>query len=257
MCDPRVEAVGYPEFWQQVHDRFPAVFKAIHDLHPLQRAIFLKPVSEPLHKVIRHLAKMTVNSLGALTTLVLNGYGNDAMKIARGMFEAAVNVCYLQKHPGELDDFFDYYWVRKYRLAKSIERTDPATHAAHVTDVAKNMAEFNKVKHRYEDKKGKLRGSWSIKSIAKRAADVGMGDHYETFYSWASSMHHGDISGMADQAEGNDVVVAPSFEWINIALITGHMAVLRCIGAYNEVASLGMESNIQKAMDDFLAAWKK
>src|SRR5439155_8972602 len=98
---PCIRAVGYPEFWQQVHDRFPAAFKSIHDIIPLQQALFLRPISEPLHKVIRHLSKMTVNSIGALTTLVLNGYGNDAMKIARGMFETAVNVCYLQMHPAE------------------------------------------------------------------------------------------------------------------------------------------------------------
>ena len=130
-------------------------------------------------------------------------------------------------------------------------------HASHAAEAAAITAEFCKVKHRYTNKRGRLRGSWSVKSIAQRAADVGMEQHYETFYDWASSMNHGDVSGMAAQAEGIDVDVAPSFKWLNTALITGHMSALRCIGAYDEVASLGLEADIQRAFKAFLAAWKK
>ncbi len=66
----KTEKVGFPEFWESVPDQYPEAFNAIHDLMPLQKAIFLKPIREPLHKAIRHLSKITVNSLGALTTLL-------------------------------------------------------------------------------------------------------------------------------------------------------------------------------------------
>jgi hypothetical protein len=249
--------VGFPEFWQKAHDKYPNAFKAIHDLMLIQQAIFLKSLSEPLHKVIRHLSKITMNSLGALTTLVLNGYGNDAMKIARGMFENAINVCYLQKYPAELDNFMDYYWVQKHRMLEYIQKTDAALYASRSSEAAVITGEFSRVKPKYTNKQGRLRGSWSAQSIGQRAADVGMADHYATFYNWSSSMHHGDISGMISQAEGNDVDVAPSFCWLDTALITGHMAALRCIGAYDEVAMLGMNTEIQAAMEAFQSAWDK
>jgi len=252
----KIAAVGFPDFWQTAHDKFPDAFTAIREMISVQQELFQKPLTEPLHKVIRHIAKMTLNSLGALTTLVLNGYGNDAMKIARGMFEGCVNACYLQKYPSEIDNFLDYHWIRQYRWLKYLETTNPSALTARAAEVNVIKSEFAKVESRFKDKAGRLRGSWSSKSIGARARDVGMGDHYETFYSWASSMHHVDIGALTAQADSKDVDVAPSLEWLNIALITGHMAALRCLGAFNEVASLGMDKEIQVAMDDFQTAWK-
>lgn len=179
------------------------------------------------------------------------------MKIARGMFENAVNACYLEKFPDALDDFIDYCWVRKYRQLEYIKRTDPSLYSSRSDEIAAISAEFSKVKPKFTDERGRLRGSWSKVSISRRAAAVGMGDHYETFYGWASSMNHGDISGMTDQAEGNDIDVAPSHNWLDKALITGHMAALRCLGAYNDAAKLGMEAELQIAISSFQTAWKK
>ena len=45
------------------------------------------------------------NSYGALLTLVLNGYGQDAMKIARSIYETELNGFWLKNHPEDLDDF--------------------------------------------------------------------------------------------------------------------------------------------------------
>jgi len=47
----------------------------------LENKIFERPLKGPLHKVIRHLAKMAGNSLSALTTLLMNGYSHGAMKM--------------------------------------------------------------------------------------------------------------------------------------------------------------------------------
>lgn len=88
---------GFPDFWQRAHDRFPLFFKAAGDLAPLQNEIFRKPVSEPLHKVLRHIAKIVSNSMGAVIVLVLNEYGNDAIKVARSMFSDG---CGLLPRPG-------------------------------------------------------------------------------------------------------------------------------------------------------------
>lgn len=84
---------------------------------------------------------------------------------------------------------------------------------------------------------------------------MGMFDHYCTFYSWASSMRHGDIGGLASQLDGNDADVAPSDEWTDTALITGHLSVVRTLGGFNEIAGVGMESMIQRAMDEFGSDW--
>jgi hypothetical protein len=57
--------------------------------------------------------------------LALNGYGHDAMRIARGMYEAAVNATYLKLHPDEIDDYVDYHWVIQKKLYDYMQRYDP------------------------------------------------------------------------------------------------------------------------------------
>ena len=125
MDSEKVQMVGFPDFWQTGHHENPAAFKAVAELRQLENALFAKPISEPLHKVMRHLAKVSANSLRALTTLLLNGYGHDGMKIARGIFEASVTVAYLRKHPNELEDYFDFESVLTKRRLDYHDRRYP------------------------------------------------------------------------------------------------------------------------------------
>lgn len=253
----KIEHVGFPGFWQKSHNICPVAFKAISDLIPLQDKLFSQPLSEPLHKVIRHIAKITINSLGALTTLLLNGYGNDGMKIARSMYEAAITARYLRKHPVKLTDYLDYYHVRVKKQLDYLDKNDPAqTKGLSAERRLEIENKYVAVKARFVDRNRRLRGSWNNQNIFQMAIDVGLGEHYPTFYSWASSMHHIDISGLASQSEDNDVDVAPSLEWIDIALIAGHSAALIVLEEFNGVAALGFDEGIQRAKDAFEAAWK-
>ena len=84
---------GFPRFWQEAHDVQPDLFEALHDIGPLATKLFSKPVQGSLHRVLHYLAVLVSNSLGAVVTLCLNGYGADAVKIARSMFEGAITRC--------------------------------------------------------------------------------------------------------------------------------------------------------------------
>jgi hypothetical protein len=232
---------------------------AITDVQHTASYLFGKAISEPLHKVIRQIAKNTINSLGALTTLLLNGYGNDGMKIVRGMFEYSVLASYLAKHPELLDDYFDYYHVK---VKKQLDYFDK--YAAHVVKGllgarrAEIDAEYRRIKSKFTDSKGRLRGSWSKASIRDMASAVGLEEHYLTIYSQAASMHHMDISGLTLHADEKniDADVAPSLEWIIEALVAGHQSAVMVLKQYNDVAVLGMEKEIDRLRDDFLDAWR-
>jgi hypothetical protein len=86
---------GFPEFWQKAHDRYPRFFEAADHLMPLVNTILAKPVGGQLQRIFHYMTAIASNSLGSLITLALNGYGHDAVRIARGMFETAVNAAYL------------------------------------------------------------------------------------------------------------------------------------------------------------------
>jgi hypothetical protein len=57
--------------------------------------------------------------------LALNGYGHDAVRIARGMFENSVNAAYLAKYPAEVRDYLDHHWIRQRRLLDYMRKDDP------------------------------------------------------------------------------------------------------------------------------------
>ena len=88
------------------------------------------------------------------------------------------------------------------------------------------------------------------------AQEVGLLSHYKTFYAWASSMQHGDIGGLISQADGIDVDVAPSMNWVKEALVTGHHAAVDVLDQLNQVAGLEFDKEIQVSKDSFEGAWK-
>jgi hypothetical protein len=53
-----------------------------------------------------------VNSNGAVLAVATAGYGNDAAKIVRSMFEGAVTIAYLRKKPKLVLDYIDYHKVK-------------------------------------------------------------------------------------------------------------------------------------------------
>jgi len=86
-----------------------------------------------------------------------------------------------------------------------------------------------------------------------------MGQFYPTFYAIATSMHHLDIGGLSAHSEEEtfDVDVAPSSQWLDVALIMGHNAVLNALVDYNEAAQLGMGKELEIAVKDFKKTWEK
>ena len=60
-CPPQVVGVGYPDFWQHVHDQFPKFFgTASLELVDIGNTAFRGSLSDPLNKIARHLARMVL-----------------------------------------------------------------------------------------------------------------------------------------------------------------------------------------------------
>lgn len=250
---------GFPEFWQKAYQRHPRFFDATDELVPLVNTVLAKPVGGKLPRLLHFMTGIVSNSLGSLITLALNGYGHDAVRIARGMFEMAVNVAYLAKHPDEVDDYLDFNWIRQKKLMTHLEKDDPET-LAKLTQAQRDEidTQFANVLPRFQTKPGgKPRPSWCVKNIKERVEEVGLVGFYPTFYAYASSIHHGDIGGLSAQVSAARfrTELAPSFQAIKDALIMGHQSVLVVIDNFNDVASLGLETEIKAAADAFQKAW--
>ncbi|MGB8064514.1 MAG: DUF5677 domain-containing protein [Candidatus Sulfotelmatobacter sp.] len=256
--------VGFPDFWQHVHDKYAKFFEAAVELTAVGNEVFNVPLSEPLHKLARHISRMVWNSFGSLMVLVLNGYGADAVKIARGMFEASVTLGYLRLHPELVDDYLDYHFVIQKRFYDFMKESAPDQLKRISDSVLRDMeVNFARVAPKFEARSGKRRTNWAKASFREMAKEVGKEKLYLTFYRFASSMHHSDVGGVFAQTqplEAEDILdvdIAPSDKWLGVALIIGHGAVVSVLGDYNEITKQGLDSVVERARQLFVEAWGK
>jgi hypothetical protein len=208
MTNPVIDA--FRQRMLEKHERF---LRPSMELVRLANDLLTRPLTEPLHKVIHAIACVVVNSSGAVMTLVVNGYGNDAMKIVRSMFEGAVTVAYLRLHPELLDNYLDFDAIRRWQMWEHLQPTAQGE-AAGVTaeHVAAIKADFDKVAPRFRNRRGDLLGSWCRQSVKQMADQVKLGEFYNPFYGRASGMQHVDITGLQAQSnrETFQIEVAPS-----------------------------------------------
>jgi hypothetical protein len=253
--------VGYPDFWRVIFQKHEKFFSLTQSVGPTIDESFGVGMSEPMHKVCRHLAKMVSNSLGAVLLLGLNGYGIDGIKIARSMFEAAVTVAYLRKHPKEFDDYFDFHFLVGMKRHRYMEKYAPE-HLKRVTP--KTVAEYKEGYARVVPRftvKDRVRGRWSKKSFSQICADLGIAEHYLSFYAFSSDIIHANISGVMAQADREpgvlDVDIAPSEGFVEMALHTAHFAFVLAASEYIAMARPEKQAIADSLNNGFVMAWGK
>lgn len=254
--------VGYPDFAVKVHRRFRACFDCAELIAPVVSDILKVSVNDKRLLILKGLVVAAANSYGALLTLALNGYGPDAFKLARGIYESAVNICWLKEHPEEFEDFVDYNIIQWKQLydGMSQEQRD-ALSQEHVDTM---LADYERVLPRFASSRDKSRprNEWCRESFWKRAKTAealweeqwrangleGSGvSLYDSFYRHASSVHHMDIGGViASFDEELTSIIAPSWEYIEDALLTATGSVIWCISMYCELANLDMADRISR-----------
>jgi len=255
---------GHPEFWDVAVGINPEFFRAVERLEPLLNEVFREGPADPLHKVCRHIAKAVCNSLGALLVLCANGYGNDGMKIARSVFEGAVTIGYLKKYPDELQDYMDFIWISSRKLQEFLREYAPKE-LGRVSDeeLDRSKREYDRAVPRFTSANGSVRQHWCKRPFSQMAAEVGLAAWYPSFYHLASAMHHTNIQGLIVQTEKNadpqvlDVDIAPSKQWLEQALLAGHVSVVFSLEQYVDLALPEKKDLVERALEDLRNVWKK
>ena len=259
---------GFPEMWQPVHDKYSAFFDCANKLQPIVTEMIQTPVEGKLLLIVGRIMAAAANSYGALLTLVLNGYGMDAIKIARSIYETELNILWLKNHPEDLDEFLDYNLIQQKQLYD--EMSEEQQRAVPKERYDEMMAEYIRVLPRFASARDKTqpRNEWCRVSIYQRAKEAeqqwreqmakdGINDNglslYKTFYRHASSIHHMDIGGViASLDEEMNAIMAPSWEHLEDALVAAR-SVLTCVSMYDEMAGLGMAEQINTGPNEAYA----
>lgn len=112
-------------FKAQMIEKHEALLRPSMELVRIGNGLFNQEIAEPLHKVIRAIARIMVNSNGAVLTVATAGYGNDAAKIVRSQFEGAVTIAYLRLKPVLLQDYFDFFPIKRWQYYLFTQQEDP------------------------------------------------------------------------------------------------------------------------------------
>jgi len=233
--------------WQPVYNKYKGFFDSAFTLQPIIRDMLNRPVEGHLLHIVGRMAAAAANSYGALLTLALNGYGHEAMKIARSLFEIELNILRLKTHPEEINDFLNFNFIQQKLLYDTFDEEQKQQIASE--QYQRMMDDYNRVLPDFLlDKKNQIpRNEWCRETLYKRAKEAGpeMLFLYRTFYRHASSIHHMDVGGVISTIDSeNHAHMAPSWEHIEDALVASG-SVLRTIGYFDEMANLGLRERLE------------
>ena len=253
---------GSPEFWGEVYAAFAPQLQAIKAIEPLAADMFEagdSQASQPVQIVVKLLVRIVADSLNDVLILAGNGSGLGAMKIARGMFEAAVIAEYLKHNPKEVEDYREYGYIARWNRYQKLLKSAPQHAAAISAEVARDITEnYNRVVSRFT-RNGQVRNRWHRKSIQQMAKEIGRGEQYDTPYGLAASVHHSSFEGMATHLDGNDqgvqFVDRPSLAWVAQALISAHVYVLQALETLNDAITLGFDERLSEALAGLKSVW--
>jgi hypothetical protein len=237
------------DFREQMIEKHENVLRASMQLVPIANGLLTREIGEPLHKVLRTITRIVVKSNGAVVETATAGYGNDAAKIVRSMFEGAITIGYLRLKPELLVDYFDYYKIKRWQYYDFMCQEDPeGVKDLTPAKIAEMKAEYEAVRPKFWNKKGYVETSWCKDSVHTRAKAVGLGKYYPLFYAEASGMHHFDVAGLVAQAgaQALDVEVAPSERWVSQSLLLGFVFTFQALFRYNEAIAGGADDELEQ-----------
>ncbi len=248
-------AAGFPDWWQPVYDKYRPFFDAARRMYTIANEMRERELSEHLAQIVGRMVSVAVNTYSAIQTLVLNGFGPDAVKLGRSIYEGEVNILWLRNHPEDLRDFLDYHFIRQKELYDAMDEKQQGRFSEDQREQI--IADYNAVLPRFASKSDKTRprNEWCHESFYKRAKEAQQEPLYRASYRYVSSMVHGDIAGlMAQLDEDSSVDTPPSWKNLDDALVNAHGSTLRCLSYFDEIAHLGFKDRLAELHSDYEAA---
>jgi len=253
---PSLSQVGCPEMWMPVYETYRPLFdiaaRATIAFNQIRKQC---TTTEGLPRLVHRMICAVADTNGAVQILVLNGYGHDAMKLTRSLYETELNILWLKEHPEDIRDFVDYQIIlRKHAHDTFDEEQRQRLRPGLAEEI---LSEYKNVLPRFATgrTKDRPRNEWCRVSLHERAKQAGMLELHHTFYRAVSSVHHGDIGGLLLQFDADGRMdVAPSWRALDSALASGVASFVRCLVYFDEIATLGFKEDLERMTSDYIAA---
>ena len=196
----------------------------------------------------------------AIITLVGNGMGPSAMKLARSAMETAINAETPRLDPVAAEDFLEWHWVEQHRLTWA-EQNDVEILASiggpKIDEIETNYA---KVRPRFLTQKGRVRSSWSAHKLDVRAEKAGFLDTYRLIHPLHANSFmevSEGCSNISPRQTSTGSLPPPTHEWDRQALLSAHSSMLRLAQTLCLTFNTDTKPPLQELQDDYLRIWKE
>ena len=170
--------IGFPDEVRAFGTRHQRFFDNFDTLkRALERAFVRDIKGSGADPIIFYLGWRCLDDFWEILLLAANGYGLGATAHLRGMFERVVTAAYLHIEPDAADDFIDYDFVRRFKVAKALRETFGVA-AEDAQRFAKLEENFKRVRDRFMipdcERCGtkRLNHTWSKLDIVSMASKV-------------------------------------------------------------------------------------
>ncbi len=193
--------------------------------------------------LINQLSRSVHNSMESVLCLASQGFGVDAIRLGRTMFETAVNARYLDEHPKLIRDFVEFIWVKRHRHQGYLKKYSPAeAYDEHSPQAQEIECEYKKVQSRFKGKK-----DWCDVSLEKRAEAIHASAMYGGLYPVGCSLTHTDILGLRFGTNDlGEITLGPSTAHLDLALFQSGLSYAMTLDVYQKVSEL----DFRKELDD-------
>jgi len=230
---------GFPDIWDEVYTAYEDDFRAIDALlETANKVIAAAPQSqEDVQELLRVFTKINSEAMRDVLILAGNKRGTGAMKIVRTMFETSITAEYLEKNPAEVQDYFDFAHVGTRRSAQGV-----APGKLTSEQMKEVEANYEGVKGRFTNSKGRIRNSWSAKTLKEMANELNRTALYELIYGASSDLSHVNVMG----------VIAHELDWTKESLRTAHGCLLQTVCSLFNVSRIeDLRGRINSSIADF------
>lgn len=187
--------------------------------------------------------------------LAANGHAIGATKLLRGLYERAVTLAYLLKHPEKVKRFVEFAAINEYRLVEaarkimSDEQLDGALRNGSSADM---KGRYDHYKVQFLRRNKKVAPSWDV-DFASQVRDVGspFEEYYLSAYLVPTHLLHATLTSVMQPAERQ-----PSHLQSDLSLMMAHALLLKVMELHNRQFSLSIDCDLKQCTDDFISLWK-
>ena len=187
--------------------------------------------------------------------LAANGHAVGATKLLRGLYERAVTLAYLLRHPEKVKRFVAYAAINEFRLIEAArkimtdEQLDAVLRYGSISDMTER---YDHYKTQFTRRNKKIAPSWDV-DFASQVRDVGspFEEYYLNAYLMPTQHLHATLTSVMQPGERqSDLALA------DMTLMMAHALLLKVMELHNQQFLLSIENELAVCTADFVSLWK-